>query len=206
MKIEKIKSLLIDDVKVIRFSKFNDFRGYFTEIYNKKDFLKIPDFNNFEFQQVNEAFSFENTFRGLHFQWNPFMGKLVRLIYGRLIDFALDLRPNSKTYKNIVAYDVQCTKEYCEWIWVPPGFAHGAWLLNNSMIEYFCSGTYNPNCEKTISLWANDINWDLCDEDIKNKILNIDKTTLNIKQNDINGLSINEFENSESGNIFNSIL
>ena len=206
MKIEKIKSLLIDDVKVIRFSKFNDFRGYFTEIYNKKDFLKIPDFNNFEFQQVNEAFSFENTFRGLHFQWNPFMGKLVRLIYGRLIDFALDLRPNSKTYKNIVAYDVQCTKEYCEWIWVPPGFAHGAWLLNNSMIEYFCSGTYNPNCEKTISLWANDINWKLCDKDIKNKILNIDKTTLNIKQNDINGLSINEFENSESGNIFNSIL
>ncbi|MBR3091263.1 MAG: dTDP-4-dehydrorhamnose 3,5-epimerase family protein [Bacteroidetes bacterium] len=206
MKIEEIKSLEIEDVKVIRFSKFLDSRGYFTETYNINDFTnQCKFFKNIKFQQVNESFSFENTFRGLHFQWNPFMGKLVRLIYGRLIDFALDLRPNSKTYKNIIAYEVQCTKEYAEWIWLPPGFAHGAWLLNNSMIEYFCSGTYNPNCEKTISLWAKDINWEMCDKNIKDTILSMDNKTLHIKDNDFNGLSISDFEKSIPEDLLNDL-
>ncbi len=203
MKIIDIMPLEIPAIKVIRFEKFNDSRGYFTETYNKNNFQTECDFlKNIEFLQVNEAFSVANTFRGLHFQWNPFMGKLVRLIYGRLIDFALDLRPKSSSYKKIIAYDVQSTPEYSDWIWLPPGFAHGTWLLENSMIEYFCSGTYNPDCEKTISIFSKDINWDLCSESIKKQFESIDKSKLNIKDRDLKAMSISDFENSDCGRIF----
>ena len=203
MKIIDIKDLAIQDIKVIRFEKFNDSRGYFTEVYNKNDFRNHCKFlEDVEFQQVNEAFSYANTFRGLHFQWSPYMGKLVRLIYGCLVDFALDLRPNSLTYRKIIAYEVKSTSQYSDWIWLPPGFAHGTWLLEDSLIEYFCSGTYNPECEGTISIFSDDIQWDLSDKNLSNSFKNIDMSVLNIKDRDINGISITDFEKSENSKIF----
>jgi len=195
MNILAIQELEIPEIKIIRFAKFNDERGYLTEIYNENDFEKYCDFlKNYKFKQVNETFSLKNTFRGLHFQFKPPMGKLVRLIYGKLFDFALDLRPHSHTYKHIVAYEVQSTCEFSEWIWLPPGFAHGAWLLENSMIEYFCTETYNPVSEQTISIFSEDINWTKCNPKIITEFSKIDKTTLKIKERDLQAMSIFDWE------------
>ena len=76
------------------------------------------------FVQFNESFSRPNVVRGLHFQWNPFMGKLVRTVQGRMVDLFLDIRKGSPSYGKAAAYDMPSTpdKDYAEWIWIPPGF------------------------------------------------------------------------------------
>ena len=199
MKIQKIQELEIAEIKIIRFEKFSDERGYLAEVYNENDFEKHCDFlQGYKFLQANEVFSFKNSFRGLHFQFEPQMGKLVRLIYGKLLDFALDLRPHSPTYKHIVGCEIQSTCEFSEWIWIPPGFAHGAWLLADSMLEYFCTSTYNPRTERTISIFAEDINWSKCNPTIISEFSKMDKSTLKIKERDLHAMSISDWELSQS--------
>jgi len=137
MKIVEIKELDIPEVKIIKFKRFVDNRGYFTEQFRKSDLLDSSDVDFLKgesFVQANESFSHKNTFRGLHFQWNPYMGKLVRPLSGSLIDFALDIRKGSPNLGKIIAYEIPNNKddEYAEWIWVPPGFAHGILLTEDS--------------------------------------------------------------------------
>ncbi len=172
MKILSITSLAIPDIKVIRFARFPDHRGYFSEPFRRSDLIGHPDVPSLagvEFVQANESFSRASTIRGLHFQWNPYMGKLVRAVAGHLIDFALDIRRDSPTLGRIVAHDMPAgpTDPHGEWIWVPPGFAHGTLLLKDTTLEYFCSGEYSPTCEAGISPLADDLDWSLCDPRLK---------------------------------------
>ena len=100
MKILGVKSLSVSDVKVINFGRFGDHRGYFTEHYRKSDFesrLDLEFMRGIDFTQCNESYSHQGTVRGLHFQWNPYMGKLVRPLTGHLIDMVLDIRKGSPT-------------------------------------------------------------------------------------------------------------
>src|SRR5579864_6398452 len=109
MKIEKVTSLAIQGIKVIKFKRFCDLRGYFTEHYRRSDFQKNPEtpfMKNVEFVQCNESYSRAGTLRGLHFQWNPYMGKLVRTISGRMIDIVLDIRKGSPTLGKGIMYDM----------------------------------------------------------------------------------------------------
>ena len=95
MLISDIKDLAIPDVKVVRFKRFLDNRGYFTEQFRQSDLIdsdKVGFLKGESFVQANESFSHKGTFRGLHFQWNPYMGKLVRTVWGRMVDMALDIR------------------------------------------------------------------------------------------------------------------
>lgn len=192
MKILDIKSLAIPDIKVIKFARFNDNRGYFTEIFRKTDLAAIDFMKGIEFGQMNEAYSKPGTVRGMHFQWSPYMGKLVRCLFGHLIDIALDIRKNSPTYGKAIAYDMQVdtARDFSEWIWLPPGFAHGVVLPKESMIEYFCSGQFSPQCEASISPLAPDIDWSLCDKTVKKALDPIISTTTLITDKDKNGLSI----------------
>lgn len=172
MKILEIKSLAIPAIKVLRFGRFLDPRGYFTEPFRKSDLLNHPDtpfLKGVEFVQANESFSRPGVVRGLHFQWNPYMGKWVRTLSGRMVDLVLDIRKGSPTLGKIVAYDMpaRLSADYSEWIWVPPGFAHGNFFTEDSMIEYFCSGEYSPGCEAGISPLAADIDWSLCEPALK---------------------------------------
>ena len=144
VKILSVQSLSLREVKVIRFARFCDHRGYFTEHYRKNDFDQHPDLDflrSVQFTQCNESYSRKNSIRGLHFQWNPFMGKLVRTIQGRMIDLVLDIRLKSPTLGKAIAYDMPARAEadYGEWIWVPPGFAHGNVFTEPTTIEYFCT-------------------------------------------------------------------
>ncbi|MCJ7777336.1 MAG: dTDP-4-dehydrorhamnose 3,5-epimerase family protein [Sedimentisphaerales bacterium] len=195
MKLLEIKTLKIDAVKVIKFARFRDHRGYFTEHSRKSDLANHPELGlaNVEFVQANESCSKAGTVRGLHFQWNPCMGKLVRTLTGRMIDMVLDIRKGSPTFGKIILYDMPVSREadYSEWIWVPPGFAHGNFFPEDTMIEYFCSGEYSPGCEGCISPLAEDIDWSLCDRKLKRLYDQLVPTTTLITEKDKNGLSVN---------------
>lgn len=182
MKILSITDLAIPAVKVIRFARFRDNRGYFSEHYRFSDFETgdaASFMNGVRFLQMNESFSRPNTVRGLHFQWNPFMGKLVRTVRGRMIDMVLDIRKESPTYGKIIAYDMPVTGEedFSEWIWVPPGFAHGNTFTEDTVIEYLCSGEYSPGCEAGISPIADDLDWSLCDPELAQLFQRIARST-----------------------------
>ncbi|MCX7991290.1 MAG: dTDP-4-dehydrorhamnose 3,5-epimerase family protein, partial [Proteobacteria bacterium] len=169
MKILEVLSLKIEDIKVIKFAKFKDDRGYFTEVFRQQDIEGLDFLKGYKFYQANESYSKANVIRGLHFQWNPYMGKLVRTIRGRMIDLALDIRKNSPTFGKIIAYDMPAftDREYSEWIWIPPGFAHGNIFTEETMIEYFCTGWWSPQTEAGINPFAEDIDWSLCDKGLK---------------------------------------
>lgn len=207
MKLLKVETLQIEDIRVIRFARFRDHRGYFTEHYRKNDFLNHPDMDfmkGVEFVQGNESYSKTGTIRGLHFQWNPYMGKLVRTLHGRMVDMVLDIRKGSDTFGKIILYDMPAdhTADYAEWIWVPPGFAHGNFFTEDSMIEYFCSGEYSPGCEAGISPLAGDIDWRLCDPNLKKLFDSIVGSAALISDKDRQGLSVSAWENDKRSDNF----
>lgn len=173
MKIIGVRTIGFPEIKVIRYGRFVDERGYFTETYRKTDFQNNPELlflKGKEFVQTNVSFSKKNVVRGLHAQWNPPIGKLVRVIVGRMIDFFLDIRKKSPNFGKIGCYEMSSDfhREDNEWIWVPSGFAHGGCFLEDTAIEYYCTGEYNPETEVAISPLADDINWLDCDPQLKN--------------------------------------
>lgn len=195
MKILSITDLAIPSVKVIRFARFRDNRGYFSEHYRFTDFESgdaASFMNGVRFQQMNESFSKPHTVRGLHFQWNPFMGKLVRTVRGRMIDMVVDIRKGSPTYGKIIAYDMPVTgdEDFSEWIWVPPGFAHGNTFTEDTVIEYLCSGEYSPGCEAGLSPIASDLDWSLCDPELAELFQQIAQSTELMTAKDRDGLSL----------------
>lgn len=207
MKMLDVLELKIPEVKVIRFARFSDPRGYFTEHFRRSDFQTDPAtafLRGVEFFQVNESFSRPGTLRGLHFQWNPYQGKLVRTLQGRMVDLALDIRKGSPTFGQTVAYDMPAKKEdaFNEWIWVPPGFAHGNFFTEETTIEYFCSGEYNPHCEDGISPLAPDIDWSVCEPPLKELFERIVQRNPLMTDKDKNGFSLAAWVKDERSNHF----
>lgn len=195
MKIVSVTGLPLAGIKVIRFARFSDQRGYFTESFRKSDFFSHPDMGfmkGLEFLQVNESYSRPMTVRGLHYQWNPFMGKLVRTGRGRMVDIVLDIRKGSPTFGKGIMYDMPADPgaDHNEWIWVPPGFAHGNFFTEESHIEYFCTGEYSQGCEAGISPLAVDIDWSMCDPALKKEFDAIAAATRLMTDKDRNGFSL----------------
>ncbi len=148
----------IEGLLIIKPQVFIDDRGYFYESYNKPKFEAAGlDMN---FVQDNESKSQKGVLRGIHFQKPPFaQGKLVRVVKGAVLDVAVDLRPNSKTYGQWEA--VELTEENKLLYWIPAGFGHGfATLKDDTIFSYKCTNVYNKDSEGSI-LW-------------NDKILNID--------------------------------
>lgn len=207
MKLLEVKTLAIPEIKVIKFGRFPDHRGYFTEHFRKSDFQNNPELDfmkGIEFFQANESYSKAGTMRGLHFQWNPYMGKLVRTLHGRMIDLVLDIRKGSPTEGKIIAYDlpVDHDKDFSEWIWVPKGFAHGNIFTEDSMIEYFCSGEYNPNCEAGLSPLAKDLDFSLFDSELKKVYDEVTTGELLISDKDRDAFSFEEWMKDERADNF----
>lgn len=189
MKIIDVKSLLLPEIKVIRFGRFPDQRGYFSEIYKKTDFGNLESgeiFGGLNFLQINEAYSKAGTVRGLHFQWDPAMGKLIRTIKGRMVDMIMDIRTGSPNLGKIILHDMSVSVEADsnQWLWIPPGFAHGNFFTVDSLVEYFCTSEYNPDGESGISPLSGDIDWSLCDNELKNKFDEIVGRSILISQKD----------------------
>jgi dTDP-4-dehydrorhamnose 3,5-epimerase len=168
MKITNVRPLPLAGVLAVSFQRFADERGYFTETFRQSDFDKTPGLEalrGVRFVQANESHSKKGVARGLHFQWDPYQGKLVRAVRGRMIDLALDIRKGSKTLGKIVGHDMAGRDGDAggEWIWLPPGFAHGMVFLEDTTIEYLCTGEWNPAGEASVSPAAPDLDWSLCD-------------------------------------------
>lgn len=205
MNIDEVTSSALEEVKSIRYKRFKDHRGYFTEIMRKSDLDSIENgtiFRGLEFLQVNESFSKTGTMRGLHFQWDPFMGKLIRTISGRMIDMVMDIRKGSRNFGKIILYDMPSSSDddYGTWLWVPVGFAHGNFFTENSTIEYLCTGGYNPEGEAGISPLSKDIDWSLCDKLLRDEFLKITQgNNLLMSDKDRGGYSLKTWsEMSES--------
>jgi dTDP-4-dehydrorhamnose 3,5-epimerase len=182
LKILDVFSLPIPEIQVVRFARFRDHRGFFTEHFRASDVARderLAGLHGVNFVQTNESFSRAGTVRGMHFQWNPYMGKLVRTVSGRMIDLVLDIRKGSPSFGKMIAHDMpgRLEGDSAEWIWVPPGFAHGNLFTEDTVIEYFCSGEYSQGCEAGISPISADIDWSLCDPALKASFDRIAPTT-----------------------------
>lgn len=195
MKFVEIKELCFPEVKVIRYARFCDNRGYFTEHFRRSDILSLEFLKRFEFVQCNESYSRQGTIRGLHFQWAPYQGKLVRTVYGRMVDLVLDIRKGSPTFGTIIAYDMPSGEErdYGEWIWVPPGFAHGNFYTETTKIEYFCTGEYNPSTEAGISPLSEDLDWSKCDSRLCSEFKDILNRGAIISEKDQRGFTLSQW-------------
>ena len=147
----KLESLEIPEVKLLFPKKFEDERGFFSETYNQEVFAKAGITQGF----VQDNHSLSKTagvLRGLHFQREPFaQDKLVRVLRGRILDVAVDIRPNSPTLgKSVIA---EINADDCNQIFVPRGFAHGfLTLAPDTEVVYKVSCPYTPSAEQAI-LW-----------------------------------------------------
>lgn len=141
----KIKDLYIIEPRV-----FGDDRGYFFECYQKERYEDVGIKANFI--QDNEAFSTYGVVRGLHYQLGPYaQAKLVRVIKGKVLDVAIDLRLGSPTFGQYEA--VELSEENKRQFYVPRGFAHGYSVLSETAIfAYKCDNLYSPENERGINL------------------------------------------------------
>jgi dTDP-4-dehydrorhamnose 3,5-epimerase len=147
---------------------FQDSRGFFTETFRADQFrsLGLPT----EFVQDNHSCSAKGVVRGLHFQWEPPMGKLMRVTAGSAFLVAVDIRKGSPTLGKWVG--VTASAENRRQVWAPAGFARGfCSLLEGTEIQYKCTGIYNGKFESAI-LWNDPqigIKWPLSDVTVSDK-------------------------------------
>ena len=139
----------IEGVVIIKPRIFGDERGYFFESYNKRDFTEKV--GKVDFVQDNESKSRYGVVRGLHFQKPPFaQSKLVRVIVGKVLDVAVDIRKGSPTFGKHVA--VELTAENHLQFFMPKGIAHGfAVLSEEAVFQYKCDNFYAPQSEGAIA-------------------------------------------------------
>ena len=107
------------------------------------------------------------------------MGKLERTIHGHMVDLVLDIRKGSPSFGKVFAYDIRSHPKghFDDWIWIPPGFALGIAFLEDTLIEYLCTGEYNPGCEAGLSPVAKDLDWTLCDPQLRDQVQQIASDT-----------------------------
>lgn len=162
----KVIKTAIEDVVIIEPDVFGDARGYFFESYSQKKFNE--QVREVEFVQDNESKSKYGVLRGLHFQkGKDAQSKLVRVVKGRVLDVAVDIRKGSPTFGKYVA--VELTEDNHRQLFVPRGFAHGFSVLSEEAIfQYKCDNLYAPQAEGAIA-WNDPeigIDWGLPAEDV----------------------------------------
>lgn len=156
----------IPEVYIIEPTVFGDERGYFFESFKQKEFEKY--IGKIDFVQDNESKSSYGVLRGLHYQMPPFsQSKLVRVLKGKVLDVAVDIRKSSPTFGQHVA--VELSEENKRQLFVPRGFAHGFVTLSEEAIfSYKCDNYYNKESEASIIYNDETINidWKIDEKDI----------------------------------------
>ena len=162
----------IPDVVIIEPKVHGDSRGYFVETFVSN---KLEEFLGYKinFCQDNESKSSKGVLRGLHYQLPPHaQTKLVRVIHGRVLDVAVDIRKNSPTFGKYVA--VELSGENKKQLLIPRGFAHGFVVLEDDTIfAYKVDNYYSPECDRGIAFDDKNLNIDW--------ILNHDELNLSAK-------------------------
>ena len=143
----RIESRALGDIVVVVPDVLGDERGFFLETFRADQFkaLGLPT----EFVQDNHSRSKKGVLRGVHFQWDPPMGKLMRVTYGRAFLAAVDIRKGSPTLGQWFGLEVSAENK--KQVWAPAGFARGFCVLSDyAEVEYKCTGIYNPQGESGI--------------------------------------------------------
>ena len=144
-----IESKHLNGVLILKPEVFEDERGFFMEVY-REDQFKASGISSI-FLQDNHSRSIKNVLRGMHFQWNPPQGKLVRVTLGHAFFAIVDIRKGSPTVGKWIS--VELSQENKKMIWVPPGFANGFCALTDFVeVQYKATSVYNRECEGSI-LW-----------------------------------------------------
>lgn len=164
----KIESRHFGEIAVIVPDIFQDSRGFFSETFRADQFesLGLPA----QFLQDNHSQSAKGVVRGLHFQWQPAMGKLMRVTVGSAFLVAVDIRKGSPTLGKWFGIEASAANRRA--VWAPAGFARGFCSLSDGTeIQYKCTGIYNGKAESGIS-WndpAIGIEWPLSDVAVSDK-------------------------------------
>ena len=163
-----IESRHLRDVVVVVPEIFQDGRGFFSETFRADQFksLGLPT----EYVQDNHSRSAKGVVRGLHFQWDPPMGKLMRVTVGSAFLVAVDIRKGSPTLGKWVGVEASAQNRRC--VWAPAGFARGFCALSDATeIQYKCTGIYNGRAESAIR-WNDPeigINWPISNVQLSEK-------------------------------------
>jgi dTDP-4-dehydrorhamnose 3,5-epimerase len=164
----EIETFDIEGLLLLKPKIFGDNRGYFIESFNKEKFKELTGIKT-DFIQDNESKSSYGVLRGLHFQRPPFtQAKLVRVIEGKVLDVAVDLRANSLTYGQYKA--VVLSSENKHQFFVPRGFAHGFLVLSETAtFAYKVDNDYAPTYDDGIAYNSEslEINWTIDEKDIQ---------------------------------------
>lgn len=177
-----LDGLLIFEPKV-----FHDERGFFTESYRLDE---LSEYGIPHFVQENHSQSAKGVFRGLHFQWAPPQGKLIRVIRGDALFVELDIRKNSPHLGKHAK--IRLSEDNKNILWVPPGFANGFLALTDIVdVIYKCTAYWNGQAEGSIR-------WD--DPGLG---IDIGFATPILSEKDKRGLTLNEWISSEESNLFN---
>lgn len=163
----KILATDIKDLFILKPKIFKDDRGYFMESFPAKFFKnRFPGIN---FIQDNESFSSKGTLRGLHFQSGNFsQTKLVKVVLGEILDVAVDLRKDSKTFGKHKSFLLSESNKHQ--LLIPRNFAHGFIVLSEfAIVQYKVDNFYNPEYDSGIIYNDKDlnINWIISESEIK---------------------------------------
>ncbi|NIZ03311.1 dTDP-4-dehydrorhamnose 3,5-epimerase [Thalassospira lucentensis] len=181
----KFEALEIPDVKLLYPRKFGDERGFFSETYSQSTFAEAGI--DQVFVQDNHSLSRSvGVLRGLHYQRAPYaQDKLLRVVRGRILDVAVDIRKSSPTFGKWVSAEISAD----EWnqIFIPKGFAHGYLTLEpDTEVHYKVSAPYAPDAEKSI-MWNDpdlDIQWP------------VTETAVTLSQKDQHAISFDEYRHN----------
>jgi len=171
---------MFEEYKIFDLIKFRDHRGYFYESFSRllnKELKK-------DFVQDNISFSQRGTIRGLHYQWDRPMGKLIHVIKGSIIDHIVDIRKGSKNSGR--AFNFHLNSENNKVLWIPAGYAHGFEALEDSIVMYKCTNFYNNLGEGCINFFDKNINLSLT----------IDEKDIIISEKDKKGITWEEYESN----------
>lgn len=175
----KYTETAIEGVWILEPDVFQDGRGYFFEVWKQSDFDEHIGYH-VEFVQDNESKSCYGVLRGLHFQKGEFsQAKLVRVISGKVLDVAVDIRKNSPTFGKYVA--VELSGENKRQLFIPRGFAHGFLVLSDEAVfTYKVDNVYAPAHEASIR-WNDEeigIDWPMAPEEIRTSVKDLDGKAL----------------------------
>tara|TARA_Y100001968_G_scaffold261630_1_gene249546 strand:- start:734 stop:1306 length:573 start_codon:yes stop_codon:yes gene_type:complete len=153
----------VDGPLLLRPKLMSDSRGFFYESWNQKIFNELLLKNNqkpVEFIQDNHSKSIRGVLRGLHYQLEPNpQGKLVRCIYGKIFDVAVDIRQKSNTFKQWIG--VTLSSENHSQLWIPKGFAHGFLTISETAeVVYKVTDSWNKKAERSLKWNDKDLNID----------------------------------------------
>jgi dTDP-4-dehydrorhamnose 3,5-epimerase len=141
----EIESVHLGQVKVVKKLVFPDDRGFFMEVYRQDQFRELG-ITDLPFVQDNHSRSTRGVIRGLHFQWEPPIAKLMRVTLGTALLVAVDIRKGSPTLGQYVT--IEASEDNKLQLWAPPSFARGFCVLSEvAEIQYKCTGIYNPTGE-----------------------------------------------------------